>query len=75
MIPLFLVYFAEYAMQSGTWTAIGAPAPEARARRACCFIKPCHPSVGRMGQLVGPPEKPAAQTLAVSPLPSPQASR
>lgn len=23
MVPLFLVYFAEYAMQSGTWTAIG----------------------------------------------------
>lgn len=24
MVPLLLVYFAEYAMQSGTWTAIGA---------------------------------------------------
>ena len=23
MLPLFIVYFAEYAMQSGTWTAIG----------------------------------------------------
>jgi hypothetical protein len=23
MVPLFVVYFAEYAMQSGTWTAIG----------------------------------------------------
>jgi hypothetical protein len=23
MVPLFSVYFAEYAMQSGTWTAIG----------------------------------------------------
>ena len=23
MVPLLLVYFAEYAMQSGTWTAIG----------------------------------------------------
>lgn len=24
MMPLFVVYYAEYAMQSGTWTAIGA---------------------------------------------------
>ena len=24
MVPLFVVYFAEYAMQSGTWAAIGA---------------------------------------------------
>jgi hypothetical protein len=23
MLPLFVVYFAEYAMQSGTWTAVG----------------------------------------------------
>lgn len=23
MVPLALVYFAEYAMQSGAWTAIG----------------------------------------------------
>lgn len=23
MVPLFLVYFSEYAMQAGTWTAIG----------------------------------------------------
>lgn len=23
MVPLFVVYFAEYAMQSGTWAAIG----------------------------------------------------
>ena len=27
MVPLLLVYFAEYAMQSGTWTAIGWRAP------------------------------------------------
>lgn len=25
MIPLFLVYAAEYSLQAGTWTAIGSP--------------------------------------------------
>ena len=25
MVPLFAVYFAEYAMQSGTWAAMGIP--------------------------------------------------
>ncbi len=25
MVPLVAVYFAEYAMQTGTWTAIGKP--------------------------------------------------
>ena len=25
MLPLCVVYFAEYAMQTGTWTAIGLP--------------------------------------------------
>ncbi|CAL8471388.1 g10930 [Coccomyxa elongata] len=32
MVPLTLVYFAEYAMQSGTWTAIGFPTDNATAR-------------------------------------------
>jgi hypothetical protein len=32
MVPLFVVYFAEYAMQSGTWTAIGFPVTSADAR-------------------------------------------
>ncbi|PSC75581.1 battenin [Micractinium conductrix] len=31
-VPLFLVYFAEYAMQSGTWTAIGFPVASTPAR-------------------------------------------
>eukprot|EP00518_Triparma_eleuthera_P009160 CAMPEP_0182466284 /NCGR_PEP_ID=MMETSP1319-20130603/11682_1 /TAXON_ID=172717 /ORGANISM="Bolidomonas pacifica, Strain RCC208" /LENGTH=426 /DNA_ID=CAMNT_0024666247 /DNA_START=210 /DNA_END=1487 /DNA_ORIENTATION=+ len=34
MIPLFLVYFAEYAMQSGTWAAIGFPVTDESARKA-----------------------------------------
>ena len=32
MIPLFLVYFAEYATQSGTWAAIGFPITSKTAR-------------------------------------------
>ncbi|KAK9918138.1 hypothetical protein WJX75_001533 [Coccomyxa subellipsoidea] len=32
MVPLTLVYFAEYVMQSGTWTAIGFPPGDAPAR-------------------------------------------
>jgi battenin len=33
MIPLFLVYFSEYAMQSGTWAAIGFPNTSEDARK------------------------------------------
>ncbi|GMI04990.1 hypothetical protein TrRE_jg11999 [Triparma retinervis] len=32
MFPLFVVYFAEYAMQSGTWAAIGFPVTSSSAR-------------------------------------------
>lgn len=32
MIPLFLVYAAEYALQSGTWTAVGFPLESVPAR-------------------------------------------
>lgn len=32
MVPLFVVYFAEYAMQSGTWAAIGFPLHDEHAR-------------------------------------------
>jgi battenin len=32
-VPLFIVYFAEYAMQSGTWAAIGFPVTDATARK------------------------------------------
>ena len=32
MLPLALVYFAEYAMQAGAWTAIGFPVKDAKAR-------------------------------------------
>lgn len=32
MIPLFLVYAAEYALQSGTWSAIGFPVTDLKAR-------------------------------------------
>jgi battenin len=32
MIPLFLVYFAEYAMQSGVWAAFGFPVEDEDAR-------------------------------------------
>jgi len=31
-VPLFLVYFAEYAMQSGTWAAMGFPVTVAESR-------------------------------------------
>jgi len=31
-IPLFVVYFAEYAMQSGTWAAIGFPVTDKSSR-------------------------------------------
>mmetsp|Transcript_25955 Transcript_25955/g.40287 ORF Transcript_25955/g.40287 Transcript_25955/m.40287 type:complete len:491 (-) Transcript_25955:505-1977(-) len=34
MMPLFLVYAAEYAMQSGTWAAIGFPTPDNESARA-----------------------------------------
>lgn len=33
MVPLFVVYFAEYAMQSGTWTAVGFPVMSGEARQ------------------------------------------
>ena len=32
MVPLFFVYLAEYAMQSGTWAAIGFPVENEEAR-------------------------------------------
>ena len=32
-IPLIVVYFAEYAMQSGTWAAIGFPLEDCEARK------------------------------------------
>lgn len=32
MVPLFLVYFAEYAMQSGVWAAMGFPITSENAR-------------------------------------------
>lgn len=32
MVPLFVVYFAEYAMQSGVWAAIGFPVDSDHAR-------------------------------------------
>lgn len=32
MVPLFLVYFAEYAMQSGVWAAMGFPVDSDNAR-------------------------------------------
>eukprot|EP00978_Attheya_sp_CCMP212_P012410 scaffold30927_cov50-Attheya_sp.AAC.1 len=34
MVPLFLVYAAEYALQAGTWTAIGFPADSQEARNS-----------------------------------------
>ena len=34
MIPLFVVYFAEYAMQSGVWAAIGFPVTSENARNS-----------------------------------------
>ena len=34
MAPLIIVYCAEYAMQSGTWTAIGFPVTDPDARHA-----------------------------------------
>jgi battenin len=33
MVPLLVVYFAEYAMQSGTWAAIGFPVTDEEARK------------------------------------------
>ena len=33
MCPLFLVYFSEYAMQSGTWAAIGFPVTSESSRK------------------------------------------
>jgi len=32
MVPLFAVYVAEYALQSGTWTAIGFPVTDVKSR-------------------------------------------
>lgn len=32
MVPLFIVYAAEYALQSGTWTAMGFPYDDIQAR-------------------------------------------
>lgn len=32
MIPLYAVYFAEYALQAGTWSAIGFPVSDEEAR-------------------------------------------
>ena len=32
MVPLFTVYFAEYALRSGAWTAIGFPVDDVQAR-------------------------------------------
>jgi battenin len=32
MVPLFVVYFAEYCMQSGTWAVIGFPVHDEHAR-------------------------------------------
>lgn len=32
MVPLFVVYMAEYALQAGTWTAIGFPLDDPQAR-------------------------------------------
>lgn len=37
MVPLFVVYFSEYAMQSGTWTAIGFPVEDDEARKTFYF--------------------------------------
>jgi battenin len=34
MVPLFLVYYAEYAIQSGIWSAIGFPVSSKEARSA-----------------------------------------
>lgn len=34
MVPLFMVYFAEYALQSGVWTSIGFPVDDATARES-----------------------------------------
>jgi battenin len=33
-VPLIVVYFAEYAMQSGTWSAIGFPVENEDARKS-----------------------------------------
>mmetsp|Transcript_15520 Transcript_15520/g.31987 ORF Transcript_15520/g.31987 Transcript_15520/m.31987 type:complete len:431 (+) Transcript_15520:288-1580(+) len=33
MVPLFVVYFAEYAMQSGAWAAIGFPVTDEDSRK------------------------------------------
>lgn len=37
MIPLFVVYAAEYSMQAGTWTAIGFPITDQKARNDFYF--------------------------------------
>lgn len=50
MVPLFVVYFAEYAMQSGTWTAIGEATCAVLGRRGRCSIG--HVQVPRCGAAV-----------------------
>lgn len=42
MVPLFVVYFAEYAMQSGTWTAIGKALQELGLVHKCLIWKKKH---------------------------------
>jgi len=37
MVPLFMVYTSEYAMQSGVWAAIGFPIHSAEARKSFYF--------------------------------------
>jgi CLN3 protein len=36
MIPLFVVYATEYALQAGVWTAVGFPVDDEEARSAFC---------------------------------------
>jgi CLN3 protein len=36
-LPLFTVYVAEYAVQSGTWTTIGFPVSDAESTRDAFF--------------------------------------
>jgi battenin len=38
MTPLFVVYVAEYSLQSGTWTAIGFPSVQDRDARSRFFV-------------------------------------
>jgi hypothetical protein len=50
MVPLFMVYFAEYAMQSGTWTSIGEVGCAVVGRRGRCSIG--HAQLPRCGAAV-----------------------